>query len=291
MFLAHVNDLDSNQWQVLPQFKDWALYNENGIYRLSSNICPHQGSYLLGTQGKKVRICPFHGWSFDCAGNPIGSGTTSCKNEKRLDQRPVYEWNGFLFSEPVDLPTLPFINTVHLSLVSTSTVEVKASFMKVMNLFLDVDHIPVVHPKVYDRINVPNINQISWIYKTNSLTQLVPTVLSDTAFTNTLLSEDTTAAYGAAWFAVYPYTMIEWQPGAWFITVASPLNENSCNIIVYKYRDNRYSDDNWHINESVWDTAFQQDCQQSEQLSNQMHYENLELEKQHYVNWIQQRSK
>lgn len=289
MFLAHVNDLANGQWQVYPQLKDWALFNDNGSYRLSSNICPHQGSYFQGTQGRKVRLCPFHGWSFNCSGEPIGSGTTNCKNEKRLELRPVYEWNGFLFSEPVDLPNLPFINTEHLVLAHTETVIVRAGFMKIMNLFLDVDHIPVVHPKVYDEINVPNINQIGWIHKTNSLTQLVPTVLSDTEFTETLLEQDKTSSYGAAWFAVYPYTMLEYQPGAWFITVADPIDENTTSVQVYKYRDTRYSSNNWNINETVWDRAFQQDCQQAEQLSNKIFYENLEPEKKHYVDWINNR--
>lgn len=289
MFLAHVNDLADEQWQVYPHLKDWTLFNDKGKYQLSSNICPHQGSYFKGTQGSKIRLCPFHGWSFNCKGDPVGSGTTSRKNDKSLDLRPVYEWNSFLFSEPLDLPNLPFIDTKNLVLAHTEIVRVKASAMKIMNLFLDLDHIPIVHTKVYDEINVPNIDRISWIYKPNSLTQLVPTEISNTEFTETLLEEDKQSTYGAAWFAVYPYTMLEYQPGAWFITQANPVDEDNSSVTVYKYRDTRYDINNWNINEKVWDLAFRQDCEQSEQLSHKINYDNLEPEKKHYVDWIQQR--
>jgi phenylpropionate dioxygenase-like ring-hydroxylating dioxygenase large terminal subunit len=288
MFLAHVNDLSNGHWKVYPHLKDWSLFHENGQYGLSSNICPHQGSYFNGTSGRKVKLCPYHGWSFSSSGEPIGSGTTAhkCENKEALATKEVFQWNGFLFTEPHDLPSLDFIDTRHLSLASMSTVTVKASYVKIMNLFLDVDHVPVVHPKLYDEINVPSIDNIQWIHGNNSMTQIVPTTIEDTAFTETLRLEDHDSAYGAAWFAVYPYTMMEWQPGAWFITVCNPTSEHSTDVTVYKYKDTRYNADNWEINESTWDTAFKQDCDQSEAMSNVVTFKNLEAEKQHYIDWV-----
>jgi hypothetical protein len=63
-------------------------------------------------------LCPYHGWSFDNKGQPVGSGTTEywCKNENLLPNKKVFIWNNFIFSEDPDLPEYDFLNTKHLKL-------------------------------------------------------------------------------------------------------------------------------------------------------------------------------
>ena len=248
MFLGHINDLKDGEWKVYPQLKGWALHNTAGKYSLSSNICPHQGSYLNDTSGKNVRFCPYHGWSFKVTGEPMGSGTTACKNTEHLQIKEVFIWNGFIFSEEHDLPSTA-ISTKHLILAETRVDTVNADWTSVLDLFLDVDHIPVVHPRVYSQLTP---TELVWDIKTNTSTQLVPTDKEfSNDYTQSFLPEDKDLEYGAGWFTVYPYSMLEWQPGAWFITVCRPKGDTT-EVTVYKYRDTRYSNENWELNQKIW---------------------------------------
>ena len=285
MFLGHVNDLKDTEWRVFPQLNNWALCNSNGKYFLSSNVCPHQGSILKDTSGKKARVCPYHGWSFKYTGEPLGSGTTEhqCKNLETLETKEVYIWEGFIFSEEHDLPPADFINTDHLKLVEQRVDMVKSNVTSILHLFLDVDHIPIVHPRVYNQLTS---TEIKWDIRESSSVQLVPATKDFTSdYTESFLAEDKNLTYGAGWFTVYPYTMMEWQPGAWFITVCSP-KDNLTNVTVYKYKDTRYSEDNWKLNEEIWETAWVQDCEQSEQISPNFNSKYLEKQKVHYNEWV-----
>ena len=283
MFLGHINDLNNAEWKVLPHLKEWALYN-NQQYSMSSNVCPHQGSLLKDCSGKNTRACPFHGWSFKITGEPLGSGTTSCANNEKLENKSVYIWNGFIFSEPHDLPSVDFLDTTHLQLEEMRVDRVNASFSSILHLFLDVDHIPVVHPKVYSQLMS---KEIEWEIRESSSVQLVPV---DSNFSNdyiqSTLPEDRNNKYGAGWFTVYPYSMLEWQPGAWFITVCNPVNDQTTDVTVYKYRDKRYSDVNWELNQSTWETAWSQDRAQSELLHPGFKSKYLELPKIKFNEWV-----
>ena len=288
MFLSHTSDLQTNAWRVYPQHKDWALANINGTPTLVSNICKHQGSRLRGEFGQGDRTCPFHGWKYTIDGKPASSGNTkTCINAGHLSTQQVYVENNFIFSSPVALPELSFINTEHLKLVENRTDTVEAHWQHIINLFLDVDHIPVVHPGVYQEISAPNVNDIEWYYKENASVQLVPRIEVDNDFNSTLLPNDIASKYSAAWTTVYPYTMMEWQPGAWFITVCVPVSDSLTKVNVYKYRDTRYSQLNWEINERVWETAWKQDRDQAEMLTTiNIPAENLEEQKHHFYQWL-----
>ena len=285
MFLGHVNDLQDNEWRVYPQLNEWALSKSDGKYFLISNICPHQGSFFKDTQGKNIRRCPYHGWSFRHTGEPIGSGTTEhiCKNTENLKTKEVYIWNGFIFSEPHDLPE-SFINTDNLKLVEHRVDTVMSNFKNIVHLFLDVDHIPVVHPKVYNQLVS---EEIIWSIHDSSSLQLVPANNEFSSnYTESFLPQDKNLPYGAAWFTVYPYTMMEWQPGAWFITTAIPTSQGTTDVSVYKYRDMNYSDANWKLNEEIWETAWSQDCTQSEMIVLNAEQKHLEQPKVHYNEWL-----
>jgi phenylpropionate dioxygenase-like ring-hydroxylating dioxygenase large terminal subunit len=283
MFLGHKNDIHKNEWTVFPYLKDWALSNLDETFCLVSNVCPHQGSYLSGDRGRNTRSCSYHGWSFKIDGSPLGSGTTSstCQNLKSLDKKEVFEWNGFLFSEEHDLPSIS-VSTTNLELVGRRTVNLDCNPIHVMDLFLDVNHIPILHKGVYEQINTPSVDKIKWVLGKNTASQLVPIEHEETEFYKTLLENDKKGSYGAGWFAVYPNTMIEWQPGAWFITVINSC-EGKTSIEVFKYRDTRYSEQNWNINDDVWETAFSQDCKQASRMKKDyLLTDNLEVEKLHF---------
>lgn len=286
MFLGHTNDLKNGEWKVLPHLKQWALHRNNDEYSLISNVCPHQGSFLRDIQGKNNRVCPYHGWSFNSKGEPMGSGTTEywCRNELPLPTKEVFVWNNFLFSEDPDLPKIEFLNTEHLTLSNFRIDRVKANFKDIFNIFLDIDHLPVVHPKIYDQLQT---GHVKWEIREKSNIQLAPNNLEfESDYTKSMFLEDRERKYGAAWFAIYPYTTVEYFPGAWINCVFLPTSDNETAISVYQYRDTRYSDENWKLNLQIWEKAWEQDNEQAVLMDPTFKTKFLEPAKIHYLEWL-----
>jgi len=269
MFLAHANDLDKNFKKPLAQFQNKkALANDHG-FKLANNVCPHQGSLILQSTQKKFK-CQYHAWEWDNSGVPISSGTTKICNNFNLSLKSVFEENGLLFTAPVDLSSLP-VDFTKMKLIEERIDAVNADYKNIIDLFLDVDHIPVVHEGVYDVIGIEGQANVEWeYYDWGSIQKVNPSTGGDQLV--------------AAWITVYPYTMIEWQPGALFVTVCVP-KETSTDVCVFKYRDD---EDKWEMNERIWESAWSQDCRQSSAIvkfsNNTAH---LEEGKLHFRSWIE----
>jgi phenylpropionate dioxygenase-like ring-hydroxylating dioxygenase large terminal subunit len=262
MFLAHTLSINDGSYIVLEQTeRKQVLVNANG-YSIVSNICPHQGSLISQNNGKGNRVCPYHSWSFKLDGTPLSSGRTEyyCKNETPLVKVSAFKWNSLLFSTPVDFKISEKFD--NLKLIECRTDIVNASYQTIMDLFLDVDHIQSVHSGVYDLVGITDTS-VSWDYYSNGSIQ--------------------TVSQGAQWIAVYPYTMIEWQQGSVFITVAKSFG-NQSKVFVFKYMDLKYPD-KWEINEKVWETAWAQDKQQAESITG-FSQENLEPQKIHFREFL-----
>jgi phenylpropionate dioxygenase-like ring-hydroxylating dioxygenase large terminal subunit len=293
MFLAHINDIPKDTWKVLEQFQqEKTLLNDNGKFFLQSNICTHQGSRIRQGSGSNLNArCPYHGWTWDKTGSSKGSGTVGhstgsslCKNTYPLETTEVYEWSGFLFSEPVPVDRL--IDGDY-KLVEYRCDTINASYIPIMDLFLDIDHIPLVHPGVYKRINVPDVEDITWKQWTGGSAQFVVGSAVDTGFDKFIKGKG--LAYNAIWLAQYPDTMFEWQPGAVFVMINEPLNSTQTKSHVFKYRDFNYPEENWKVNEEVWETAWQQDKEQAERMEpawSRVKLENLDKEKQIFRAWL-----
>jgi hypothetical protein len=175
----------------------------------------------------------------------------------------------FLFDVPVNLPKLDFLYNDYLELTEYRVDKVNAPSEVIVDLFLDVSHIPIVHKGVYEKIGIDHTLRVKWLYSDNSSLQLI------------YCNDDTT--YKAAWLTLYPGTMIEWQQGAVFVTITENTNDGS-NVHVFKYRDTRCNDDVWNLNEDIWETAWKQDKDQAE-LIDGINVDNLEESKQHYSDW------
>lgn len=254
MFLSHKSSILPNSFLVLDQLdKTKILINNNG-YKVVSNICPHQNSLISEKNGSGNRVCPYHNWSFTINGDPITSGRTEyyCKNTTPLISYNTYEWNSLIFDTPVDFD-VP-VDFKNMRLIDQRVDTVSSNYKNIMDLFLDVDHIQSVHSGVYDLVDITN-TEVSWKHYSNGSIQ--------------------TVNQGAFWIAVYPYTMIEWQKGSMFITVAKPYGDIS-KVFVFKYADNSNSA-NWKLNEFVWETAWAQDKHQAELITS---FSNKNLEPQ-----------
>lgn len=269
MFLAHNNDIAPGCFKPLVQHnKKKALVNSNGKISLESNICPHQLSLLSTKEGTGNRVCPYHNWSFDLDGNPVTSGRTShyCKNLNSLTQFDIFLMCNLLFDVNVVCKELDWLDLSNMKLKEQRVDRVAADSRIIMDVFLDVDHIQSVHAGVYDLIGLPKIDQVQWHYYNWGTLQLV--ARGD--------------EYGAAWLAVYPGTMIEWQPGALVVTVATPISQHETDVHVFKYSDN---EEDWKLNESVWELAWAQDQMQAELITGFTN-NNLEESKKHFRQWL-----
>jgi len=279
MFYIHSNDLKNNEYMPIGDKRQIVACVNNAYYAIS-NVCPHQKSLISTKKGKGSRVCPYHGWSFDIAGNPLTSGKTACKNNNPLKFKPLYEWNHLLFSIPVDC--VMFADFSSLELVEHRTDIVSGNAITIMDIFLDVEHIPLVHCGVYDQIGLTNVTEVEWTFYDWGSLQLVPRNTDcHKEFEATLLEEDKSNPYSAAWLAVYPGTMIEWQMGAVFITVAGKTENNLTPVEVYKYRDTRYNNQNWTLNNQIWELAWSQDKHQVGLIA-EVNNDNLEEAKQHF---------
>lgn len=289
MFLGHTKEVDAGFWKVLEQSgQTKTLLNDNGTYKLQDNICLHQGSRLRQGQGKGLNVvCPYHAWSWNREGIPIASGTVGhsrgsekCANTENLTTNSVFEWSGFLFQNPVELEDVDISGNYQL--VEYRQDRVKSSFVAIMDLFLDIDHIPVVHPALYAAIDVPTAKEIDWRTWNGGSVQFVHSLEGANPEWAELAAQKKNP-YGALWLAQYPYTQFEWQPGAVFVQVNQPTADNETVSHVFKYRDLDYSEQNWKINEEVWETAWAQDRAQAELLEPGWRIRQDKLEKEKLV--------
>lgn len=271
MFLALTQDIPNDHVVPLLQYDNRISIANTGTFSLLSNICPHQNSRIAKCKTDHLQ-CPYHGLKFDRTGAGID-------NDHSLETWPVYKNQTMLFDQHVSC-TFP-VDTQYMALTEHRQDIVKATPNMIMDVFLDIDHIPVAHAGVYDKIGITDIDNITWSTFENGSMQFVPAPEN-----LDIMQSDRQYNLGACWMAVYPGTMIEWQPGALFVTVAHSINETTSQVQVYKYKDNRYWEEAWELNSSVWETAWAQDKELAEMIT-EFPSENLNGLKKHYRAWMQ----
>lgn len=267
MFLGHKKDLSNGEFKsidVLDNKK--VLLNDNGTYKIISNICPHQNSHIISGTKTDFR-CQYHGWSWNIDGTPKDSGASKFCNNVKLYPKPAFEYKGLLFEEKFDTTIIEDLSFENLELAEYRVDEVNADPKISMDIFLDVDHIPIVHNGVYDLLGIEGEANVSWKY-------------ADWGSTQTVTDSDNKII--AIWLAIYPYTMIEWQKGALFVSRAYSDNK----IAVWKYKDITDTEENYKINSDMWESAFAQDKGQAVQMYRFPQTEFLEEAKLHYRNWL-----
>ena len=265
MFLGHVSDLQNGQSKSLDIYDNSKiLTNNNGTYRLGSNICPHQNSRIISGCTTEIK-CQYHGWSWNTDGSPKGSGSSKMCNKIPLHFKDVHEYKGLLFDAPIDLSILGDVSFENLRLDEYRVDILDADPKVTMDIFLDVDHIPTVHNGVYDLLGIEGEADVSWHYTDWGSIQVVVDA------NNTVI---------ARWIAIYPYTMIEWQAGFLFVTQCIDNKK----IAVWKYK-NIDSPDEYEINSKMWEAAFAQDKAQARQMY-RFPSAHLEEAKEHYRDWF-----
>jgi phenylpropionate dioxygenase-like ring-hydroxylating dioxygenase large terminal subunit len=266
MFLGHITDLNNGQAKSIDVLDNKKiLINDNGIYKIGSNICPHQNSRIISGTRTELR-CQYHGWSWNMDGTPKDSGASTMCNEQRLHTRLAFEHQGLIFEQGLDLSMIGDLGFENLRLDEYRVDVVNADPKISMDIFLDVDHIPIVHNGVYDLLGIEGRAEVAWNYADWGNMQTV---------------SDEHGKVIARWIAIYPYTMIEWQDHALFVT----RSFDETKMAVWKYKDITDSEENYRINSTMWENAFAQDKAQAEQMV-RFPSTNLEDAKIHYRNWL-----
>lgn len=284
MFLAHINDVPLNFKKPMVQYQNKRILINNGQFKLANNICPHQQSLIISSMQENIQ-CQYHAWAWDNNGNPISNGATSICNDFKLNMKDAHVSKNLIFSEQIDLSSIP-LDFSHMRLVQERSDIINASYKNIIDVFLDVDHISVVHPDVYTKVGVAEKTEVDWeFYDWGSIQFVQKNNPYDKNFESTLMGFKE-EELSAIWVTLYPYTTIDWQPGCLTIVVCVPLSETSTKTVIYKYRDIRYSDLNWKINAEIWETAWAQDTHQAEAIVSHSNIEaHLEPAKKHFRHW------
>lgn len=288
MFLGHTSELPERYKKPLPQYSNKKLLaNNQGKYSLMNNICPHQGSLIISEPQSKLR-CQYHAWTWDDNGAPATSGTTisTVCNNNHLAKKDTFIQNSIITSLPIDISCVDYVDLSYMRLVEQRVEAVNSDYRNIIDVFLDVDHIPIVHPDVYTQVGVADDAEVEWKYFDWGNIQLVKRTGQNTPEYQATLLGIEEEKLSAFWITLYPYVTIDWQPGGLFVVCCVPKGDNACDAVIYKYKDTRYSDDNWRINDDIWETAWVQDKHQSEVIvARSMADSNLEEAKIHFRNW------
>lgn len=268
MFIGHNSDIELGEFEPVKQLdKKYIFVNEQNAYLLS-NVCTHQRSLISLVKGRgESRTCMYHGREFDMNGYCLKG------NCDTLEKAMLHEWNTLFFDKPFETPELE-LPECSVSLVERRTDQVKAHRTSIIDVFLDVEHIQHLHDGVYDQIGIDSGSEITWNYHDWGSTQIV---------------KGHQGTLQAAWLCLYPGTMVEWQSGHFFITVAGKTNHHGyTDVHVYKYRANDSTDENWKLHSDTWEDAWMQDRMQAELIvpDENGFDENLEESKLHYRRWM-----
>jgi phenylpropionate dioxygenase-like ring-hydroxylating dioxygenase large terminal subunit len=269
MFLALKQDIANYTAAPLTQHNNnLSLVHADQFYMIS-NVCPHQNSRIACEPTQQLK-CPYHGLEYSLAGEGID-------HDYELETLSCYTNQTMLFDQRVDC-VFP-VDTQYMQLMQQREDIVQATPNVIMDVFLDVEHIPVAHSGVYDSIGITRFDNLKFSFFDQGSLQTIP--LQDKQYIH---EDDLHYNISACWMAVYPGTMIEWQPGALFVTVALPDSKGS-RVQVYKYRDIRYSMLDWSNNSIVWETAWEQDRALAENIIAPA-TANIDELKQHHRAWM-----
>lgn len=245
LFLGHISDIEEGSNKPLKQFGyKKSLTKQNSEPKLLQNVCPHQGSLICSNHSKKTR-CQYHGWEWDNAGNPISAGHTKHVNSFKLKVSNLSTFKELMFSMDITIPELEKLDLSQLRLYSERIDKVDADWKNIIDIFLDVDHIPVVHEGVYDRIDITEKSDIDWNYY-------------DWGSVQTVWTQDHSEVM-AIWVTLYPYTTIEWQNGSLFVTNLYPQDDGTTLAQILKYGDSNKQE----INDTIFEEAWVQDMHQA----------------------------
>jgi len=217
------------------------------------NVCAHRAGPLVtkDAHGQQKFTCRYHGWTYDFAGRLLNA--PQMRNAEGFDPTCVHltpietcVWGGLLFarlnkgpqlSEMVEgiLDTMGYDPFPHLIHARSLRYEVASNWKVYVDNFLEGYHLPFVHPRLTQAVEVPN-------YRTQ---------LGEWwSLQHSPVPKDT-AAYAQGegfYFFIYPNTMLNFMPGRLQTNRVVPTDHQHCQVEFDFY----YSDEaRWRLDEDV----------------------------------------
>jgi Rieske 2Fe-2S family protein len=149
------------------------LMSDGETVRMYANTCRHRGHELLpdgGTSDRRKLSCPYHGWTYDLAGQLVGApGFRDVEGfelaEHGLVELPVRVWQGWVFGHAVhrlgspeapsfeehlgafDAVLAPYAPGT-LAVGDRHTYEVAANWKVIAENYHECYHCPLIHPEL-----------------------------------------------------------------------------------------------------------------------------------------------
>jgi phenylpropionate dioxygenase-like ring-hydroxylating dioxygenase large terminal subunit len=133
--------------------EDLVLWSTGGRFHAWRDLCVHRGAKLsLGKVKDGCLQCPYHGWTYDesgmCVLIPAHPGQKPPPRARitAFQCREAYGWIWACLSEtPNELPVFPEWEADDASKFAMGPYEMDASGPRIIENFLDLAHLPVVH--------------------------------------------------------------------------------------------------------------------------------------------------
>lgn len=242
---------------------DWmhnamALVNNQGEQQLVSNICRHRQAVMLSGQGNAQHIvCPLHRWTYDLNGQLLGAPRFEKNPCLHLENQPLSDWQGLLFKA-----TQPATKSKSLQIADTlKQLGCKQDFdftgyyfdqavvdhydfnwKTFIEVYLEDYHVGPFHPGLNQFVDCGELN---WEFGEHYSVQTVGyKPLPDYSLSPTYKAWQQAVTdyqagknpkYGAIWFVLYPFLMIEWYPNVLVVSHIIPTGVDSCKNVVEFY--------------------------------------------------------
>jgi choline monooxygenase len=224
------------------------VHGAQGV-QLVSNVCRHRQSLILEGRGKAHNlVCPLHRWTYDLGGQLLGApGFEQAPAQCALPRTPLTEWQGLLFSGPVDvarlladfpLPELfDFRGMVH---THTMVDRIDCNWKAFLEVYQELYHVDAIHPGLGHWVDLGSYELSfgeGW-----SCQAMASAPASRQGSARYERYQRASAAhtggrvpdYGAVWATIYPNVMLEWYPHALIVSTAVPDGpERTRNVIEF----------------------------------------------------------
>lgn len=142
------------------------------------NLCPHRGARLVDNcTSSQMMTCPFHGWTFDLAGNLQSPRLKEAFNASeetppQLVPVPAGEWEGMIFiqaapgEQEIDVASflgefgnvLQALDMQNMTLVKQDQIDARSNWKFILDTFCESYHVQTLHKDTLARNLYSNIS-------------------------------------------------------------------------------------------------------------------------------------
>lgn len=241
---------------------DWmhnamALVNQDEQPQLISNVCRHRQAVMLHGQGNTQHVvCPLHRWTYDLNGQLRGAPHFEQNPCLHLEKHSLSAWQGLLFKTQTnsdkhrhniahllkDLGCTQDFDFTGYQFDSTVVDTYDFNWKTFIEVYLEDYHVGPFHPGLNQFVDCGELHwefgehySVQTVgykpqpeYSLSSVYKQWQKVVSD-------YQASTQPKYGAIWFVLYPFLMIEWYPNVLVVSHIIPTGVDSCKNVVEFY--------------------------------------------------------